>query len=91
LLERGAIKPETNASLDEIFIAHVPPLSDKVSPLQALTQETGPAAAKEKKVLLTRHAVPPILSLFNLPSSAASDIYRAIEQATVRLERGIYK
>ena len=43
------------------------------------------------QVILAREAVPPILSLFELPPSAASDMHRAIEQAGVRLRRGVYK
>jgi len=45
---------------------------------------------EEKKVLLKRDAVPQILELYGLPESAASDMNRAIEQASSRLKKGIY-
>ncbi len=45
---------------------------------------------EEKKVLLKRDAVPQILELYGLPEPAASDMYRAIEQASSRLRKGIY-
>ena len=54
----------------------------------ARASDGGDATAQ---VILARDAVPPILSLFDLPSSAASDMHRAIEQAGVRLRRGVYK
>jgi hypothetical protein len=41
----------------------------------------GPGASE---VILTKEAVPKILELFELPESAAGDIYRAIEQARQR-------
>lgn len=45
---------------------------------------------EEKKVLLKPDAVPQILGLYGLPDSAASNMYRAIEQASSRLRKGIY-
>lgn len=41
-----------------------------------------------QELLLTREAVPPILKLFHLPGSAADDIYRAMQQVRVRVEKG---
>lgn len=41
------------------------------------------------KLLLTRKAVPGILRLFELPESAAANLYRAIEQVRARLQRGL--
>lgn len=54
----------------------------------ARASDGGDATAQ---VILAPDAVPPILSLFDLPPSAASDMHRAIEQAGVRLRRGAYK
>ncbi|KAI0044417.1 hypothetical protein FA95DRAFT_1562282 [Auriscalpium vulgare] len=88
LLQRGAIVAETNAGLDEIYMAHAPALSAEaeMSRAEALRLETERVAEKEGKVLLTRDAVPPVLSLFELPSSSASDMYRAIAQAKMRVK-----
>ena len=91
LLQRGTIVPHLDANLDSIYAKHAPSntLHD--------TTKSGPEAGKdeegkneEKKVLLRRDAVPQILELYGLPESATSDIYRAIEQATSRLRKGIY-
>ena len=38
--------------------------------------------------LLTREAVPAIVSLFGLESIAAADLLRAVEQARVRVKSG---
>ncbi|KAI0056274.1 hypothetical protein BV25DRAFT_1832383 [Artomyces pyxidatus] len=86
LLQYGAIVAQTNGNLDEIYLRHAPTPSTTVSPSEALHRETDPGPERDEKMLLTRDAVPPILSLFGLPSSAASDIYRAIAQADVRLK-----
>ncbi|THH16858.1 hypothetical protein EW146_g3833 [Bondarzewia mesenterica] len=115
MLERGAIVPQIDVNLDEIYIAHSPPRplapASTLSPSEILSREitpkvengaqrSGPGAttttpgdssSSKKRVILTPDAVPPILSLFGLPSSAATDIHRAIEQAGVRLKKGVYK
>ena len=78
------------------YVAHAPPLSDDVSPLESLRRETDPKRGGEqkadaKKLILTPGAVSPIVSLFVLPDTAAAQILRAIEQARARLQRGVYK
>lgn len=88
LLQRGAIVPHSSTDLDDIYVAHAP--TDKFR--NAIKSGVGEECEKEeKKVLLRREAVPRILELFGLPESAASDIYRAIEQASHRLRLGVYK
>lgn len=99
LLERGAIAPEANAQLDEIYARYrapsipappAPGAEEKpaASPLGAAApSETAPSAATSKmdmRPLLTREAVPSILALFGLPESSAGDMYRAIEQTRQR-------
>ena len=41
------------------------------------------------RLLLTRDAVPSLVTLFDLPSDSAfaTDVYRALEQARLRIER----
>ncbi|KAL4069913.1 mitochondrial K+-H+ exchange-related-domain-containing protein [Scleroderma yunnanense] len=42
-----------------------------------------------QELLLAREAVPRILQLFELPESVARDMYRAMEQVRVRVEKGL--
>lgn len=90
LLQRGTIVPHSDANLDSIYAKHA--TSDT---LQEATS-SGYGAGKddgtkvEKRVLLKLDAVPQILELYGLPESAASNMYRAIEQASSRLRKGIY-
>jgi hypothetical protein len=90
-LQRGTIIPHSDANLDSIYAKHAPS-----NTLQQATR-SGFGAGKdeegtreEKKVLLKHDAVPQILGLYGLPESAASNMYRAIEQASSRLKKGIY-
>lgn len=48
--------------------------------------EGGPGS--RHRILLTREAVPVILSVFGLEESAGGDLYRAVEQARVRVGSG---
>ena len=96
LFKRGLIEDEGNDWLDEAYVAHAPPLSDKISPLESLRLETDPMQGGQKdssakKLILTEGGVPPIISLFALPDSAATQLTRAIQQARARLEKGMYK
>jgi len=91
LLQRGTIVPHSDSKLDNIYAKHTPS-----NALQEATT-SGFGAGKdeegikeEKKVLLKRDAVPQILELYGLPESAASDMNRAVEQASSRLRKGIY-
>ena len=89
-MQRGAIVPHSSTTLDDIYVAHAP--TDKFrNAIQSRIEEKEESEKEEKKVLLRREAVPRILELFGLPESAASDIYRAIEQASHRLRLGVYK
>lgn len=90
LLQRGAIVPHSSTELDDIYVAHAP--TDKLgNTIKSGVGEEEDGEKREKKVLLQHEAVPRILELFGLPKSAASNIYRAIEQASHRLRLGEYK
>ncbi|KZV70223.1 hypothetical protein PENSPDRAFT_607687 [Peniophora sp. CONT] len=96
LFKQGLIEDEGNEWLDEAYVAHAPALSDKISPLESLRLETDPMQGGQndssaKKLILTEGGVPPIISLFALPDSAAAQLTRAIQQARARLEKGEYK
>ncbi|KAI0304441.1 mitochondrial K+-H+ exchange-related-domain-containing protein [Multifurca ochricompacta] len=77
LLHRGAIVSHSDVALDGIYATHVPS--------ESLHDSTKSISEDGREVLLSRDAVPRILEVFGLPESAASDIYRAIEQAKARL------
>jgi len=92
-LQRGAIVPHLDANLDNIYARHAP--SDAIpDETKSISESEGEkdegSRTEEKKVLLGRDAIPHILELYGLPESAASDIYRAVEQASARLRKGIY-
>ena len=91
LLQRGTIVPHLDANLDNIYAKHAPSdaIPDETRSISEGETDEG-SRTDEKKVLLGRDAVPHILELYGLPESAASDIYRAVEQASARLRKGIY-
>jgi hypothetical protein len=91
LLRRGAIVPHLDANLDNIYARHASSdaIHDETKSISE-GEKDGESRTKEKKVLLGRDAIPHILELYGLPESAASDIYRAVEQASARLRKGIY-
>ncbi|KDQ62671.1 hypothetical protein JAAARDRAFT_467692 [Jaapia argillacea MUCL 33604] len=103
LLERGTIVPEPSKQLDDIYSTHRPrdPLSPSSSDtLDSSSIHHADSSAAENKsgqedkdestvgrLLITRDAVPPIVDAFNLPPSASADMYRALAQASFRLQR----
>ena len=90
LLQRGAIVPHSSTDLDGIYVTHAP--TEKLgNTIKSGVGEEEDGEKREKKVLLRKEAVPRILELFGLSESAASNIYRAIEQASHRLRLGEYK
>ncbi|TFY70974.1 hypothetical protein EVG20_g2039 [Dentipellis fragilis] len=92
LLDNGAIVPKSSSDLDDIYVKHTPRFESDASESHDTKEESAEAKSMEvdEKILLRRDAVPPILKMFGLPETAAADIYRAIEQADVRLKQGIY-
>jgi hypothetical protein len=92
-LQRGAIVPHLDAHLDGIYARHATSDTDTNHDATNAVSESGKDGERrteEKKVLLGPDAVPQILELYGLPESAASNIYRAVEQASARLRKGIY-
>ncbi|KAH9969574.1 mitochondrial K+-H+ exchange-related-domain-containing protein [Russula dissimulans] len=91
LLQRGAIVPHHDANLDGIYAKHAHSNASRDETVSVSgTKKDEEGRAEEKKVLLRRDAVPHVLELYGLPESAASDIYRAVGQASARLSKGIY-
>ncbi|KAI0771115.1 mitochondrial K+-H+ exchange-related-domain-containing protein [Trametes elegans] len=100
-LDKGAIVPETSAALDAIYAKYAPgplpapspsaekapPPSEHASPPPREEEEV-PAGAYGARLLLTKEAVPELERTLGLPedSTFAADVYRAIEQARLRLE-----
>ena len=87
LLEHNVIVPEESQPLDSVYTQHAPQ-SD--SDLDSETPEKGTRTPKNGEqqhiLLLTRDAVPAITHFFSLRSAAEADLYRAVEQARLRVE-----
>lgn len=89
-MQRGGIVPHHDANLDGIYAKHAHSDASHDETKSVSGTEKDEEGREEKNVLLRRDAVPHILELYGLPESAASDIYRAVEQACARLRKGIY-
>ncbi|EIN13022.1 hypothetical protein PUNSTDRAFT_98047 [Punctularia strigosozonata HHB-11173 SS5] len=95
LIEEGVISPEPNPELESIYASHQP-LRDADSDASSTPDQVAPqhrdaptqSNTASEGLLLTREAIPSVLQLFDLPPTSAADIYRAMEQAKVRLGRG---
>lgn len=74
LIIRGVIEPQPSASLDQIY--------EKYGPDALIENEKESANSVP---LLRKEAVPKIVSLFELPSTAEADLYRALDQTNARL------
>lgn len=89
LLDNDSIVPEASPSLDVVYkdFAADAPLAESESKSEP---EPKPESAPplHHSVLLTRDAVPAILSLFGLKPTAGADLQRAVEQARVRVKSG---
>ncbi|TFK33022.1 mitochondrial K+-H+ exchange-related-domain-containing protein [Crucibulum laeve] len=95
LLNTGAIVPEASESLDKVYEQY--PASSpeaKASPsvtssdASSVINSTTDQAEPKHNILLSRDAVPAIVELFNLKPTTVSDLYRAVEQARVRVKSG---
>ncbi|KAF9077497.1 mitochondrial K+-H+ exchange-related-domain-containing protein [Rhodocollybia butyracea] len=88
LIKHGHVVASPSAELDALYLKFglkTLPLPTTQSPPN---EESEPQSATgDAEMLLTREAVPSILSTFSLEDGAASDLYRAIEQARVRTNR----
>ncbi|OBZ69008.1 hypothetical protein A0H81_11034 [Grifola frondosa] len=91
-LEQGAIVPETSADLDAIYAEYGPQKesSPSSSPSQSSSSPSSPNASDPPppSLLLSREAVPVLEKQLDLPpgSSFVGDVYRALEQARLRVE-----
>ncbi|KAF8157853.1 mitochondrial K+-H+ exchange-related-domain-containing protein [Crassisporium funariophilum] len=92
LLEHDVIVPEASEPLNEVYKLHPftpsPSASTSTPPGSAESSIPKPQQEPQHEVLLGRDAVPAILSTFELGSTAAADLYRAVEQARVRVSSG---
>ncbi|EJC97923.1 uncharacterized protein FOMMEDRAFT_97733 [Fomitiporia mediterranea MF3/22] len=93
LMDKGAIRAEPNIALDKVYETYKPdppPTTKSLSP-ESSTDSTTTARENEdenaERIVLGKEAVPKIVSLFDLPPSAAADLYRALEQTESRLEK----
>ncbi|KAI0366671.1 hypothetical protein BV20DRAFT_971606 [Pilatotrama ljubarskyi] len=103
-LRQGAIVPQTSPELDVIYAKYAPkplpapssekspPPSEHSSPPEGGEKDEHTAAGEVAgaQLLLTKEAVPELQKILDLPedSTFASDVYRALEQARLRLEGG---
>ncbi|KAH8114328.1 mitochondrial K+-H+ exchange-related-domain-containing protein [Phellopilus nigrolimitatus] len=81
LLKRGLIEPESNIGLDRIYEKYRP-ASDS-----STTLPLGSRSNVEGRILLSKEAVPKIVSFFELPPIAEADLYRALDQTGKRLRK----
>jgi len=86
LLEHNVIVPEESQPLDSAYTQHAP-RSDSNPGSETMEKSIGgPKNGSQHVLLLTRDAVPAITRLFSLKSTAEADLYRAVEQARLRVE-----
>ncbi len=88
LLDNDAVVPEESETLDAIFKEFSPSESPNPSEDSEKTASTNSGASE---LVLRREAVPHILRLFSLKKSVDADLYRAIEQARLRVGGGQQK
>ncbi|KAG5644545.1 hypothetical protein DXG03_008200 [Asterophora parasitica] len=103
LLDGGVIVPEPSEKLATVYRDFSPKLiapvespesskdektDDTSAPPPESTSKANSSFKQQHEVLLTRDAVPAILSLFGLKEAAGADLLRAVEQARVRVKSG---
>ncbi|KAI0701553.1 mitochondrial K+-H+ exchange-related-domain-containing protein [Cerioporus squamosus] len=92
-LQQGAIVPEASPQLDVIYAKYAPaPPRESKDAAESASEKSSPesedASASSPSLLLTKEAVPELQKTLELPedSTFAADMYRALEQARIRLE-----
>ncbi|KAI0647664.1 mitochondrial K+-H+ exchange-related-domain-containing protein [Trametes meyenii] len=96
-LEHGSIVPHSSSELDVIYAKYAPlplpgpsPSAEKPPPpSEHASSHNGRAGSEQPpRLLLTKEAVPELVKVLQLPedSTFAADVYRALEQARLRLE-----
>jgi len=93
LIDQGAIVPEASEDLNKLYAEHDPSQSNEAAASSSDTHSTNPHSSPDSTanpepapppLLLTRAAIPAIVSLFNLTGHSSADMYRALEQARLR-------
>ncbi|KAF8827797.1 hypothetical protein HHX47_DHR4000418 [Lentinula edodes] len=91
LIKHGHVVSAPSLELDALYKKYTPKslTSTSTRPAPLSHQPSSPHASSHSEtenieLLLTRDAVPDIVSTFSLEESSASDMYRAIEQARIR-------
>ncbi|KAF9646219.1 hypothetical protein BDM02DRAFT_3100221 [Thelephora ganbajun] len=86
LLTRGAISPQSDPQLDQIYSSSS--VSTTSNPQEAATPETHePESSDANAMLLSTGDVPRIQHTFKLPKPFATDLYRALAQTSSRIEK----
>ena len=75
LIEGGAVRPEPSVTLDKIY--------EKNTPEKSGATDSGDT----ERVVLDKEAVPRVITLFELPSTASADLLRALEQTHTRINQ----
>lgn len=92
LLDANVIVPRASEALDTVYkdFSPNPPAAESHVEGKSAKPESIPgySASAPHGLLLTRDAVPAILDIFGLDSSAGADLLRAVEQARVRVQSG---
>ncbi|KAJ4482306.1 mitochondrial K+-H+ exchange-related-domain-containing protein [Lentinula aciculospora] len=86
LIKHGHVVSAPSLELDTIYKRYGPKSLIALPRNPSSSPSPSHATAENIELLLTREAVPPIVSTFSLEESSTSNIYRAIEQARVRTE-----
>ncbi|RPD77336.1 hypothetical protein L226DRAFT_532145 [Lentinus tigrinus ALCF2SS1-7] len=92
-LQQGAIVPEGSPQLDAIYAKYAPPRPPPESADTTTSEKPQPSSEEKSSssssiLLLSKEAVPELQKMLELPedSTFATDMYRALKQARLRLE-----
>ena len=86
LLTRGAIFPQSDPQLDQIYSSSS--VSTPSNSQAAATPETHESESPDANaMLLSTSDVPKIQHTFKLPKSFAADVYRALAQTNLRINK----
>ena len=92
LIDSGAIHPEPSEALEILYRSYRPaPREQPTKEQEAEGKIIAARANPDVDLLLSKDSVPAVLQILNLKPSAEADLYRALEQARLRLKRGEVK
>ena len=92
LIDSGAIHPEPSEALEILYRSYRPaPREQPTKEQEAEGKIIAARANPDVDLLLSKDSVPAVLQILNLKPSAEADLYRALEQARLRLTRGEVK